>query len=141
MSKTEQEHKVVVRQGYDALDDRDRATFRAMHAEDVLLHVHGEEIRGVDAVLEHQWGFVEAFPDLDYAMGAVVAEGDVVAARHTATGTHDGELQDIPPTGEEVEMEVMVMFRLEDDEVAEVWLTYDRLGMLQQLGVVEPPTE
>ncbi len=74
-------------------------------------------------------------------MGDILAEGELVAARHTATGTHDSEFQGIPPTGQEVEIPVMVMFRAGDDEIAESWLNYDRHGPMQQLGVVESPSE
>src|SRR5688500_11894789 len=39
------------------------------------------------------------FSDIHMTIEALVAEGDYVATRFTARGTHDGPLMGIPPTG------------------------------------------
>lgn len=103
------------------------------------MHDTNGDAQGVDALVEHQWAFVEAFANLNYEIEDIISEGNLVAVRHTATGVHEGELQGIKPTGAEVEVPVMIMFRLENGKVAEVWLHDDRLGMLRQLGVMEAP--
>lgn len=54
---------------------------------------------------------------------------------------HEGEFEGIEPTGEEFEFAVMGTFRIENERVAEIWLLPDRLGLMEQLGVVEPPEE
>lgn len=137
MQTAVQNQKEIIRQAFDALNSRDRDRFRESHAEDVLLHEYNEEMRGIDAIVEHEWSNFEAFPDMEYAIEDIFAEGNRVAVRHTATGTHQGEFQGIEPAGAEVEIPVMMMFRFEDGKVAEVWLYPDRLGMLQQLGAVK----
>lgn len=139
MQTTVKDPKAVVRQGYEALNNRDRDLFRKVHAEDVVLHDTNGDVHGTDALVEHQWAFIEAFRDLNYEIGDIVAEGNMVAVRHTLRGIHEGELQGIAPTGAEVEVPVMIMFRIENDKIAEVWLHDDRLAMLQQLGSIESP--
>lgn len=136
MQTTVKDQKAVIRKGYEALNNRDPDLFREVHADDVVLHDTNDDARGIDALTEHQWAFIEAFADLNYEIEDMIAEGDRVAVRHTATGIHEGELQGIEPTGAEVEVPVMIMFRLENGKIAEVWLHDDRLGMLRQLGVV-----
>lgn len=123
----------------DALNDRDFDRFGATHAADVILHDHDETLHGVQAAVEHQQRLYEAFPDMRYDIEAVVADGDTVTARWTVTGTHEEEFQGLPPTGAAVEIPAMGVMQLEDGAFSEVWLVYDRLGMLEQLGALEPP--
>lgn len=141
MATTAQENKELIQRGFDALNDRDREEFVGLHADDAVLHFGGEDVQGLDAIVEEQWAYFDSFPDLALTPDIFLAENDMVAARWTVTGTHDGAFQGIEPTGTEVEVEEMGLFRVEDGEVAEVWLLADMLGLMQQLGVVEPPEE
>lgn len=130
----------IVSRAIDALNDRDREAFADVHATDVVLHDHGETVHGLDALVDHEWAIFDAFPDAHYSLDDVVVEDDTIAARWTATGTHDGEFRGIAPTGESIEIVAYGMFRVADGVIVEVWLTTDRLGLLQQLGVVDAPT-
>jgi steroid delta-isomerase-like uncharacterized protein len=82
-----------------------------------------------------------AFPDMHYAIEDMVAEGDKVATRWTMTGTHQGELMGIPPTGVRITVTGISMSRFADGKLAEGWNSYDILGMMQQLGVIPLPGE
>ena len=62
-----------------------------------------------------------------------------MAYHFTAAGTHEREFRGIEPTGREFEITGQGMVRVDDGAAAEVWLNYDVLGMLGQLGVVESP--
>ena len=66
----------------------------------------------------------------------MIAEGDLVAIRSTAHGTHQGEFMGIPPTGKEVTFGGVVTNRIVDSRIVEDWFDGDGLGLLQQLGVV-----
>jgi len=65
----------------------------------------------------------------------MIADGTGVAAAWTATGTHEGELMGIEPTGKEVSTRGVMVAHFEDDKIERVEVVYDELGMLQQLGV------
>jgi hypothetical protein len=73
------------------------------------------------------------FPDLHETAEDMVAEGDKVVMRRTATGTHQGELAGMPPTGRKVKFTMMVIFRFADGKIVEAWWSFDMLGMIQQL--------
>ena len=67
----------------------------------------------------------------------VRGRGDKVVARARATGTHQGELMGIPPTGKDVDVQLIDIMRFNDDGlVTEHWGVVDMLAMMQQLGVV-----
>jgi steroid delta-isomerase-like uncharacterized protein len=80
-----------------------------------------------------------AFPDLKVTIEDLVAEGDKVTKRYTVRGTQTGELTGIPPTGKQVTITGINIYRIADGKVAEIWWNYDALGMMQQIGVIPTP--
>lgn len=141
MTTERRTNKDVVQDAFSALNDRDRDAFIELHSDDVVLHVADEEIQGVDAVVEEEWAHFDAFPDLTLTPDAIHAEDEIVGVRWTAAGTHEGEFKGIEPTMGNVDYSIMGMFRAADGKIEEVWLVADRLALLQQLGIVDPPTE
>jgi predicted ester cyclase len=83
--------------------------------------------------------FRGAFPDLKGTPEDQIAEGDKVVMRWTARGTHQGELQGIPPTGRRVTVTGIVISRAAEGKLVESWEVYDALGMMRQLGLVVIP--
>ena len=77
-----------------------------------------------------------AFPDLHEMSDVLVAEGDQVARVYTAKGTFKDEFMGIPPTGKQIVVKGIQVFRIVDGRIAEVWSSSDDLGMMQQLGVI-----
>lgn len=94
---------------------------------------------GVQGAKEVATMFRTAFPDLKVIIEDLIAEGDKVVQRWTAHVTHQGDLLGIPPTGKKVTLTGINIFRLADGKIVERWGELDTLGMLQQLGVVQPP--
>ena len=92
----------------------------------------------LDAEGHRQYSAVmkKAFPDLDRRIEDLVAEGDKVVARWTATGTNTGEFQGMPPTGRTATSSGITIFRIADGRIVEEWSESDMLGLLQQLGVI-----
>ncbi|HEY6410245.1 MAG TPA: ester cyclase, partial [Ktedonobacteraceae bacterium] len=66
----------------------------------------------------------------------LVAEGDKVVTRWTWRGTNQGEFQGMPPTGKEVAGSGISIHRIAEVKIAEAWVNFDTLGMLQQLGMI-----
>ena len=85
-------------------------------------------------------GYLTAFPDLDFTIEDQIAEGDEVVSRWSASGTHQGELMGIPATGKQARVTGITIDRIQGGKIVETWTSWDRLGLLQQLGVVPEPT-
>jgi steroid delta-isomerase-like uncharacterized protein len=77
-----------------------------------------------------------AFPDWHSDQHALIAEGDLVVERFTASGTHRGEVLGVPPSGNTVSLPGINIFRVRDGLIVERWGRLDELGLLRQLGVV-----
>jgi steroid delta-isomerase-like uncharacterized protein len=86
-------------------------------------------------------GWREAFPDLKASVDFMVAEGDYVAVRWTATGTNTGAAMGIPATGKSVRTSGTAVFRFENGAIAEEWVAADSMGLMRQLGLLpaRPP--
>lgn len=112
-------------------------------AEDFVLHAAGTEepIRGPDGMKAFMDTYKTAFPDARIEIAELAAEGETVVVRWTATGTHEGDLMGIEPTGNEVRIMGMEMHHVRDGKLAEGWEIFDGLTMMAQLGVVSPPGE
>jgi steroid delta-isomerase-like uncharacterized protein len=79
--------------------------------------------------------FRTAFPDGKFVIEDLVAEGDKVVFWGYFTGTHQGPLEGVPPTGRQVKVRDVDLFILRDGKVIESWTHFDESGMMQQLGV------
>jgi len=104
---------------------------------DIVGHVREGEFTGFEGNKQHVISFRTPFPDVHITIEDLIAEGDKVAMRYTVTGTHKDELMGIiPPTGKQVTMTGIVIFRIADGKFGEVWSIVDMLGLMQQLGVI-----
>ena len=77
-----------------------------------------------------------AFPDLKIAVDHMVADDDNVAFAYTVTGTHDGPLMGLAPTGKKISARGMQITRFENGMQVERWGSSDQLGIMQQIGAV-----
>src|SRR5262245_12585482 len=84
-------------------------------------------------------GLLAAFPDLHYEIEAELAAGDRIVQRLTGRGTQTGPLQGIPPTGKAATWSEIHIGRVVNGKIVEHWGEIDRLGMLQQLGIIPAP--
>jgi steroid delta-isomerase-like uncharacterized protein len=78
--------------------------------------------------------FRAAFPDLAFDVDFLLAEGDLVAGRWTASGTHLGSWGGQQPSGRRMRLSAVNVFRFEDGKVVELWNHRDDLGLMEQLG-------
>ena len=82
--------------------------------------------------------YLNAFPDVKATVEDVLADGDKVMVRVSYRGTHHGAFRGIPPTGRQITVTGLNIFRITNGKLAEHWGLADRLSVLQQLGVVPP---
>lgn len=85
-----------------------------------------------------QESFFSSMPDQKITVEMLIAEGDKVAAYATYTGTLTGPMGEFPATGKSAVSKFMTIFRIEDDKIAELWVEWDNVDMLTQLGLFPP---
>jgi steroid delta-isomerase-like uncharacterized protein len=89
--------------------------------------------RGPQDVKRFVSEFRSAFPDWHISIDEQIAEGDKVVNRVTLRGTHQRQFRDMAPTGKEVELKAVTIFRFsEEGKVVETWDYFDQLRLLRQ---------
>ena len=97
----------------------------------------GGEVHGPDDLEAHVREHRTAFPDFIVTPEAVLDDEEVVMTEWTATGTHEGEFNGIPPTGRTFEHKGMSKFVIADGKVQEERMYYDPQEIAEQLGFIE----
>jgi len=105
---------------------------------DAVFHVPGrpEPVRGPSGYLEIIGMMRGGFPDIQWKLEEMIAEGDMVAARFTMRGTHNGAFFGVPPTGRKIEAQAMNFYRFSGGKIVEERGQPDLLGLLQQIGAI-----
>jgi len=81
------------------------------------------------------------FPDFKVEVEDAVAEGDRVAVRITASGTHTGMLFNVPPTGKHAKWAEIHIARVKNGRMVEHWFVADIMSMMRQLGLMPSPPQ
>jgi steroid delta-isomerase-like uncharacterized protein len=135
-------NKDLVRQFTEATNAADWDALSEILTEDFTRHsaaTAGPEVTSRDEFIELQKSFLVSFPDQQVTMQQLIAEGDRVAGLATYSGTQTGPMGDMPATGNAVESPFLGIFRIEDGRIAELWVEWDNVAMLTQLGLFPPP--
>jgi predicted ester cyclase len=81
--------------------------------------------------------FISGFPDLKAYVEEAIAEGDTVSTKGYWTGSHKGEFMGIPPSGKNVNVKYIDMWKIKDGKLYESWVQMDNAGLIQQLGAIK----
>lgn len=133
-----EENKAQIRRALRHFNQGDLDGYLDLYAADAVMHDAGIE-PGIDNIRQYYQGFATAFPDGNVAIEDLVAEDDKLACRYTFTGTHQGPLMGIPPTGNAVTISGMTVLRFASGKCVERWTQADFLGLMQQIGVIPAP--
>jgi ketosteroid isomerase-like protein len=130
--------------GTDTFNAHDLDGFAAVLAEDVAFQAPGGmRGRGKQDCVEFYGGWLAAFPDAHVEVHDVHFIDDLAVEEGTLSGTHNGVLHspsgEIPPTGRSVSIDYIQVLRFRDGEHISFNLVFDRLLMLEQLGLLPAP--
>lgn len=136
-----EENKEVVRRLYDETNRWNLAAMDDLFAADMVDHnpppVPGLA-PGLAGIKQAFRIFLDAHPEGTHAIEDMVAEGDKVVVRVTGRGKHTGELMGISPTGKELVMTGIAIYRIAGGKIVERWAEHDLLGLMHQLGIIPP---
>jgi predicted ester cyclase len=131
-----QENKAVVRRYIEEVWNRHNIDVtNELISPDYLNHAASAEYQRAGVKYSLNWLF-SIFLDHRFDIEDAAGDGETVAVRGTCSGTHEGELWGIRPTGKRFAVQQSHWFRVVDGKVAEHWALRDDLGMMRQIGAM-----
>jgi len=140
---SEEENVAIARRFHEeAINQRNPAALQDILHPDVVHHAAGgfpdvTSAAGVEAMMG---AFPVAFSDLHYEFDLFIVQDDYVVERYSATGTQDGPLQDLPPSGRTATWTGINIFHIACGRIVEIWSEVDALSRTQQLTGVAMAT-
>jgi steroid delta-isomerase-like uncharacterized protein len=134
-------NKKIVRAFADAGNRNDLDAFDTLLSADFVRHCEATPEIAVASREEFKQFYrdtAKTFPDQQMTLDTLIAEGDRVAFWGTFSGTQEGSMGPFPPTGRRLVSQIGGMFRIESGRIAELWVTWDNLAGLAQLGLFPP---
>jgi len=140
-----QENKDLVRRYSDATWNKGQLQRESEFvASDVI--VHAPQVPGLPdgapGITAFTAAFRAAMPDLHLTQDSLFGSEDKVVQIWTSRGIHSGEaLFGFPPSGNELVLTGVTVFRIANGRIAERWGTLDLMGLMQQFGVAPASPE
>jgi steroid delta-isomerase-like uncharacterized protein len=135
-------NKELVSRFNEAVNAQDLAALDAVAAASFVRHSQATPDVEVTS-LEQFKGYLKAnheiFPDERITLSQLVAEADRVAFWGRYAGTQRGPMGPFPASGKRMEIDIAGVFRIADGRIAELWIVWDNLAALAQLGHFPPP--
>ncbi len=140
-AEIEEQNKVLVKRMYEAFEKGDFEAYKEVVAPEYVWYLPSRSTQPIsrEGTIEFGKMLRNGFPDLSYSIEDLIAEDDIVISRFIFRGTHEGEFQGIPATGNKVEMSGFMMTRIENGKLVEDKEEYDGLGFMIQLGMELKP--
>jgi len=131
---TARENATLVRRWFDQVwNKRSDATVHELLDPAAIGHLEGLVTHNVAEFFAARSILLDAFPDLQVSVEGILAEGDQVAVRWSAEGTHRGQLLGISATGQPVTLRGMTWLRLSDGRIVEGWDAWNQGRLMNEL--------
>jgi predicted ester cyclase len=130
-------NKAVIRRYHAELNRRNYGVLDEVVAPGLIQHTVMPIGPGLKGLKDFYAAYRTAFPDFQFTLDDVLADGDKVMVRMTIRATHRGDFMGVKASGKPVTFTKMDIFRIFNGKILEHWDNADRLSLLQQLGVVQ----
>ena len=137
-------NKSVVVRFNEAINSQQLDLLDGLVARDLVRHSQATpelDIRSLEEFKQFIQQSLDTFPDTHQEINMMIAEGDKVAVYATFSGTQEGDMGPFPASGEQVSSQFLGVLRLEEGKIAEIWVEWDNLSFLTQLGHFPLPQE
>ena len=142
-AKLEVENKAIASREWDAWSKGDFEAFKEVVAPEYVYYMPSGSTKPLSREETIEMGKMvrNGFPDVTFSIAEMYAEGNIVVSRYIMRGTHRGEIQGIPPTGNKFEISGIMINHIENGKIVEDREEFDMLGFMQQLGMELKPKE
>ncbi|HJQ30408.1 MAG TPA: ester cyclase [Rubrobacter sp.] len=132
------EHSSIVERWFEDLFTRGILdAVDGLVAPDFVAHGQGgmEDSHGREAFREWLRWYLSTFSDREWTVHEIISEGDRAVARYSGWATYRGGLLNIPSSDQRVIETGILILRVQDGIVQELWSEMSDLQLVMQLGV------
>jgi len=141
-AEVEEQNKEIILNTYEAWNKVDIEALKEIYSPDFVWHfAGGEGTFSLEDLIEDLKGEITTYPDRTFKNIDLILKGDKVVSRYIFRGTNEGDREGFPATGKKVEMEGILITRIENGRIEETWEVADLLGLYEQLGMELKPRE
>jgi steroid delta-isomerase-like uncharacterized protein len=126
----------LIRWSFERLNDRDVAPLREFWTEDTVEHFPDRTCRGPDQIAQYFEDTFRALPDFHIEVVSLIEQGDDVFVQWHLTGTHEGSLLGVEPTGKRLAIDGIDHFVVRDGKVVSNFVVTDQLAYARQIGMM-----
>ena len=139
MPSTSAEAQALVIEFFDAMNDRELDRLDAIVATNVVRHCEATpdvDVHSLEDFKAFLNAYAAVFPDNVQTATHIAADGDLIGIFATYEGTHLGPFGPFEPTGKRAKFDFAGMIKLENAKISELWITWDNMTILTQLGLL-----
>ena len=134
---TEENKATIRRFVQEYKNDHDHRVIDQLFSQDFVTHFRlpgvTPDLKGFRSVGS---AVIGAMPDVTVNLEDLMADGDKVIERTSATGTHTNELLGIPATNRTVKFTEIHIYRFDQGKIVEHWPEVDFYALFAQIGVI-----
>jgi steroid delta-isomerase-like uncharacterized protein len=140
---SEQKNLEIAEKSLNSINTRTQEQMTNLYADDYLADSPGATGVTLEQSRANTQVYLEAYPDLHFEVLRRIAQGDYVVLDWVATGTNSGPLRtpsgnSIPATGTKGKIYGSTTYEIKDGKIVHSWVYWDRVAMLEQLGLMPP---
>lgn len=116
-------------------------TFDEVFSDNLKWHDFGYSLKaksGLASFKEAETAYRRAFPHKKVIVDDIIVQDNKAIVRWTCQGKHNGEFQGLAPTHRPFTVSGISIYVFTGNKISEIWQTWDRLNLLEQLGVSLP---
>jgi steroid delta-isomerase-like uncharacterized protein len=130
----------IAREYFETFNKRDWDGMRSLfHPDYTYMGGDGVVQKGADAAMAINQGFANGMSDARIKIERTQSTGNIAVTEFTGTGTHDGDLMGIAPTGKKLSMPVCNVIEVKDGKILAEREYMDMMHLMQQIGAVPAP--
>jgi len=140
-AEVEEANKALFMRYVEAWDNGDFEALKDIHSPDFVLYLPPGKDGSLEDILENCKQQLVMYPDRVFIDEDLIAKGDKVISRWTFRGTHTGDVEGFPATGNKFEITGIEIIRVENGKIVESWEESNQLSFYRQLGFELKPKE
>ena len=129
----------MIEQWVDAWNAKDMDRMKSMYTKDAVLYQGPvrEALKGWDYIYNRLQDLAMGFPDAHIKINDLHVDGDIAILEFNETGTQTGRFLDYEPTGNKIDIDSCLVFRVRNGKITNHTTYLDTATILRSLGLIE----